>query len=180
MRDHSVWHPSVAKHEFEHMLQKGIIRPSSGNWCLPLHMVPKKSDGDWRPCGDYGATQQRDAPRSLPNAAHTEFHSRNRGKTIFSKIDLVRDYHQIQVEEEYIPETAICTPFGMFEFKKMPFALRNSGNTFQRFMDTITCDLHFVFDCSEIRNGAQAISDMVNYYHRFVQNMATVLQLLNS
>ena len=34
---------------------------------------------------------------------------------------------------------------GMFEFLKMPFGLRNSGNTFQRFMDTITRDLHFVF-----------------------------------
>ena len=33
----------------------------------------------------------------------------------------------------------------MFEFLKMPFGLRNSGNTFQRFMDTNTRDLHFVF-----------------------------------
>ena len=45
----------VARQEFEHMLQLGIIRPSSSNWSSPLHLVPKKTPGDWRPCGYYRA-----------------------------------------------------------------------------------------------------------------------------
>ena len=40
---------SVAQQEFEHMLALGIIRPSSSSWSSPLHLVPKKSPGDWRP-----------------------------------------------------------------------------------------------------------------------------------
>ncbi len=36
----------VAKKEFEHMLQLGIIRPSSSAWSSPLHMVPKPAIGD--------------------------------------------------------------------------------------------------------------------------------------
>ena len=32
------------------MLDLGIIRLSSSSWSSPLHMVPKPTPGDWRPC----------------------------------------------------------------------------------------------------------------------------------
>ena len=43
----------LARKEFEHMPQLGIIRSTSSNWASPLHMVPKKTLGDFHPCGDY-------------------------------------------------------------------------------------------------------------------------------
>jgi hypothetical protein len=44
-----------------------------------------------------------------------------------------------------IRKTAICTPFGLFEFRRMPFGLPNAGNTFQRMIDRILAGLSFVF-----------------------------------
>ena len=35
--------------------------------------------------------------------------------------------------------------FGLFEFIRMPFGLRNAAQSFQRFMDEVTRGLPFVF-----------------------------------
>ena len=59
------------------------------------------------------------------------------GKKVFSKVDLQRAYLQIPVAKADIPKTAVATPFGLFEYKFMPFGLKNAGPTFQRFIDSI-------------------------------------------
>ena len=61
--------------------------------------------------------------------------------TIFSKIELMRGYHHIPVSRASIPKTAIITPFGLWEFKRMPFSLKNAAQAFQRLKDSIMRDM---------------------------------------
>ena len=132
----------VAKREFTILLEMGIVRPSSSPWASPLHMV-KKSDGSWRPCGDYRRVNSVTIPDRYPVPNLQHFHHVLAGSLVFSKLDLVKAYHFIPVSQSDIEKTAICTPFGSFEYNRMPFGLRNSSGTFQRFIDSVLRDLPF-------------------------------------
>ena len=119
------------------MLDAGIVRPSKSPWASPLHLVPKKNPGEWRITGDYRALNSITKPDRYPLPFIQSLSNKLHGGTVFSKIDLLKAYHQIPMSPDDIKKTAVTTPFGLFEYCFMPMGLRNAGSTFQRFIDSI-------------------------------------------
>ncbi|GFN96787.1 Pol polyprotein [Plakobranchus ocellatus] len=135
---------SAAKAEFLQMEDMGIIRRSKSAWSSPLHMVPK-ADGNWRPCGDYRRLNASTDDDRYPLPHIQDFNNHLAGCKVFSKIDLIRGYLQIPMAPSSIPKTAVVTPFGLWEFLRMPFGLKNAAQSFQRLMDGILRDIPFAF-----------------------------------
>ena len=126
------------------MESAGIIRRSSSPWACPLHMV-KKPDGSWRPCGDYRRLNTQTVPDRCPLPNVADFSSCLHGSRVFTKLDLTKGYYQVPMAPGDVPKTAVITPFGLFEWLRMRFGLRNSGCTFQRLMDQIFQGLPYCF-----------------------------------
>ncbi|CAI5694697.1 unnamed protein product [Oreochromis niloticus] len=157
---------SVAREEFAAMERLGIVQRSNSAWASPLHMVPK-SDSQWRPCGDFRRLNNVTENDRYPIPHIQDFSAHLAGTSIFSKIDLVRGYHQVPVRTEDVPKTAVITPFGLFEFLRMPFGLKGAAQTFQRLMDSVLRGLPFVFvylddilvaSCSESQHASHLVT----------------------
>lgn len=128
------------------MLDLGVIRSSDSPWASPLHVFPKATSGDWRPCGDCRALNNVTIPDRHPIQHFQDFASYLHEMKGVSKVDLFKSiYNQIPAVDEDIPKTAIITPFGKFEFLRMPFSLRNAAQTFKRYLDQVLRPLPLVY-----------------------------------
>ena len=135
---------AIAKAEIEKLCDLGICRRGKSEWASPLMVAPKPGGG-WRVCGDYRRLNAVTKDDKYPVRTLTDFTADLHGKKVFSKIDLLKGYHQIPVADEDIGKTGVITPFGLFIFPRTPFGLKNAGQDFQRLMDEILGDIPRVF-----------------------------------
>ena len=147
---------AVAKAEMEKLVKLGIAYRGKSEWASPLMVATKpckspctcavsKPCGGWRVCGDYRRLNNMTQDDKYPVRTLQDFTADLHGKKIFSKIDLLKGYHQVPVAEEDIGKTAVITPFGLFIFPRTPFGLKNAGQDFQRLMDEILGDIPRTF-----------------------------------
>lgn len=59
----------------------------------------------------------------------------------FSCFDLASSFHQIPMDPQDSAKTAFSTSNGHFEYKKMPFGLKNAPATFQRLINNVLTGL---------------------------------------
>ncbi|XP_026465960.1 uncharacterized protein LOC113369433 [Ctenocephalides felis] len=164
----------AARSEIQDLLNRGILRPSNSPWASPIHMVPKKN-GTFRMCGDYRRLNANTLPDRYPPPLIQDVFNNLHQKAVFSTIDLEKAYHQVHMHEEDIQKTAIITPWGLFEYLRMPFGLKNAAQTFQRFINHIFQDFNFVYiyiddilvmstDMNEHRSHLQLVFEKLQEY----------------
>ena len=147
---------AVAKTEIEKLVELGVCERGKSEWSSPLLVTTKpcnspctcdqqKPCGGWRVCGDYRRLNHMTTTDRYPVRNLQDFNADLRGKKIFSKVDLLKGYHQIPVNPDDVRKTAVITPFGLYLFPRCPFGLKNAGQDFQRLMDRILGDIPHTF-----------------------------------
>nr|KAG5706518.1 hypothetical protein BaRGS_028689 [Batillaria attramentaria] len=126
------------------LLRSGVIKESCGPYAAPVVLVRKK-DGSLRLCVDYRKLNSKTVADAYPLPRIQESFDALVGAQYFTTLDLASGYHQIAMHPEDQQKTAFTTPFGLYEYTRMPFGLCSAPATFQRLMQVTMSDFLFEF-----------------------------------
>lgn len=129
----------MVKSHINQLLESQVIRESCSPYASPIVLVRKK-DSTLRLCVDYRQLNSKTRKDAFPLPRIEESLDALTGASWFSTLDLASGYNQVPVTEKDKAKTAFCTPFGLFEWNRMPFGLCNAPSTFQRLMQRLFGD----------------------------------------
>lgn len=121
----------VMKAEVEYLLTNNLAEPSKSPWASPCLLTPKP-DGSSRFCTDYRKVNQLTIPDSYPLPLIDDLIDAVGQSKFVTTIDLQKGYYQIGLTERAKIISAFITPFGLFQYRVLPFGMRNAPATFQR------------------------------------------------
>ena len=135
-------HYDWVKAKIEKLLAAKVICSSHSSWSAPIIVVPK---GDGGKCLviDYRAPNKVTRKFTWPMPKVEDIFSKLNGATYFTTLDLCAGYHHIPLDKSSIPKTAFKSPFGKYEYIKVPFGLAKALAYFQELMTSILNDFPF-------------------------------------
>lgn len=152
--------------------EQDVIEPSKSPWSAPVVIAYR--NGKPRFCVDYRKLNAVTTPDEFPIPRQSEILSSLSGAQVLSSLDALSGFTQLEMSEEDVEKTAFRTHRGLFQFKRMPFCLRNGPSIFQRVMQSILAPYLWIF-CLVY------IDDIVIYsksYEEHIEHLDKVLEAI--
>ena len=130
------------KDESEKLLTARVIHSSRSSWSAPIIVVPK-GDGGNRLVIDYHALNKVTRIFTWPVPKVEDIFSKLNGAKYFSTLDLWAGCHHIPLDKSSIPKTAFNSPFGKYEYVKVPFKFAKAPAYSQELMTGILKEFDF-------------------------------------
>jgi len=132
-------HLMEVKQHLQELLDKGVIAPRQSSYASPIVLVRKKN-GAMCMCVDYRLLNAKARRDDYPLPRIDESLDVLGGAKYFSTMDLASAHNQEEVNPADRQKTAFTTPFGLFEYNRMPFGLAGAPGLFQRLMQSVFRD----------------------------------------
>ena len=133
-------HYQWVKDEIEKLLTAKVICSRRSHWSAPIIIVPK-GDGGKHLVIDYRALNMVTRKLTWPMPKVEDIFSKLNRATYFTTLDLRAGYHHIPLDKPSILKMAFNSPFGKYEYVKVPFGLAQALPYFQDLMTSILKDL---------------------------------------
>ena len=126
--------------EVQYMLKNDIIEESQSNWSSPCILVPKH-DGGFRFCTDFRKVNDKTKSDSFPIPRIADCIDQIGNAKFVSTFDMLKGYWQVPLTQRAREVSAFVTPSGLYQYKVMPFGMKNAPATFQRMVNKLVRDI---------------------------------------
>ena len=122
--------------EVQYMLKNDIIEESQSNWSSPCILVPKH-DGGFRFCTDFRKVNDKTKSDSFPIPRIDDCIDQIANAKFVTTFDMLKGYWQVPLTQRAREISAFVTPSGLYQYKVMPFGMKNAPATFQRMVNKL-------------------------------------------
>ena len=120
----------ILRDEVQYLLDNDFLEPSQSEWSSPCILVPKP-DGTFRMCTDYRKVNSVAKTDTFPIPRIDDCIDNIGQAKYVTKFDLLKGFWQIPLTDRAKEISAFVTPDGLYQYKVMPFGMKNSPATFQ-------------------------------------------------
>ena len=115
-------------------IERGWIGPSDSEGASPAFIVLKEEKGEWRLVVDYRGLNGQTKHDSYSLPLIDTILQKQQKKRIFTVLDLKHGYHQMPLNLDSRPCTAMSTLLGPMQWKVVPMGAKTGNAAFQRMM----------------------------------------------
>ncbi|UYV71248.1 hypothetical protein LAZ67_8002382, partial [Cordylochernes scorpioides] len=140
----------LVENEIDKLVDLNIMSPIDKSDCASPLVCVAKPNGQIRLCADFKKSLNpylEDVKYPIPNIDSVL--SNFQGKKLFTKLDLSKAYHQIEMDDISKKYLVVSTHKGLYKYNRLAFGIKTASEIFQKTMESFFSgirDVYIYFD----------------------------------